>query len=111
MADSLAWVQASLSDFGIAGLAIKECIDFLKGCLSNSNAAVRNNAVACIGVLRMFVGPTLRSFFEDLSGTVLSTIDAEFARVAALEPPKPTKAVVAVIISNHLFFSIPWAEW
>lgn len=96
LADSVAWITASLNDFGIAGLALRELIDFLKFCLSNSNAAVRNNAVSALGVLRMFVGPSIRSFVEDLSSTLLATIDTEFSRVEALEPPKPTKAVVNI---------------
>jgi cytoskeleton-associated protein 5 len=58
LADSLVWVKDVLSDFGIAGLAIRELIDFFKFCFASSNAQVRNNAVTAIGVLRMFAGPS-----------------------------------------------------
>ena len=91
MADSLLWIQTSLNDFGIGGLAVRDLIDFLKFCLANTNAAVRTNAVSTLGVVRLFAGPNIRSFVEDLNPTLLATIDAEFAKVAELEPPKPLK--------------------
>jgi cytoskeleton-associated protein 5 len=58
LADSLAWINQQLEDFGIAGLAIRELIDFLKFALGSANAAVRTNAVTVLGILRRFVGPS-----------------------------------------------------
>lgn len=57
LADSLAWINQQLGDFGIAGLAIRELIDFLKFALGSANAAVRTNAVSVLGILRRFIGP------------------------------------------------------
>ncbi|KAG0237016.1 Microtubule-associated protein, microtubule dynamics during spindle orientation [Actinomortierella wolfii] len=81
LADSLAWINQQLEDFGIARLQIRELIDFLKFALGSANAAVRTNAVTCLGTLRRFVGPT--------------SIDAEFAKVADMGPPQVTKGLAA----------------
>ncbi|KAI8051432.1 armadillo-type protein [Syncephalis plumigaleata] len=59
--------------------------------LSSTNAAVRTNSIGLLGVIRMFAGPDIRAFVQDVSPAVLANIDAEFERVAALPPPQPTK--------------------
>ncbi|KAF9924030.1 Microtubule-associated protein, microtubule dynamics during spindle orientation [Linnemannia zychae] len=94
LADSLAWIHQQLEDFGIAGLAVRELIDFLKFALGSANAAVRTNAVSVLGILRRFIGPGIRSFVEDCNSALLATIDAEFAKVADMEPPQVTKGAV-----------------
>jgi cytoskeleton-associated protein 5 len=55
--DSLTWIHGAIMEFGIAGLQVRELIEFLKSALSNSNAAVRTNSVTVLGALRIFVGP------------------------------------------------------
>lgn len=94
LADSLAWINQQLEDFGIAGLAIRELIDFLKFALGSANAAVRTNAVSVLGILRRFIGPGIRSFVEDCNSALLAAIDAEFAKVADMEPPQVSKGAV-----------------
>ncbi|KAF9908102.1 Microtubule-associated protein, microtubule dynamics during spindle orientation [Linnemannia zychae] len=94
LADSLVWINQQLEDFGIAGLAIRELIDFLKFALGSANAAVRTNAVTVLGILRRFIGPSIRSFVEDCNSALLATIDAEFAKVADMEPPQVSKGSV-----------------
>ncbi|KAF9948601.1 Microtubule-associated protein, microtubule dynamics during spindle orientation [Mortierella alpina] len=94
LADSLLWIHQQLEDFGIAGLQVRELIDFLKFALGSANAAVRTNAVSVLGVLRRFIGPGIRSFVEDCNSALLATIDTEFAKVADMEPPQVSKGVV-----------------
>ncbi|KAF9574261.1 Microtubule-associated protein, microtubule dynamics during spindle orientation [Mortierella alpina] len=94
LADSLLWIHQQLEDFGITGLQVRELIDFLKFALGSANAAVRTNAVSVLGVLRRFIGPGIRSFVEDCNSALLATIDAEFAKVADMEPPQVSKGVV-----------------
>lgn len=94
LADSLAWINQQLEDFGIAGLAIRELIEFLKFALGSANAAVRTNAVSVLGILRRFIGPGIRSFVEDCNSALLAAIDAEFAKVADMEPPQVSKGAV-----------------
>ncbi|KAF9973158.1 Microtubule-associated protein, microtubule dynamics during spindle orientation [Actinomortierella ambigua] len=95
LADSLVWVNQQLEDFGIAGLQVRDLVDFLKSSLGSANAAVRTNAVTCLGTLRRFIGPSIRSFVEDCNPSLLSSIDAEFAKVADMAPPQVTKGSVA----------------
>ncbi|KAG9290927.1 hypothetical protein G9A89_011077 [Geosiphon pyriformis] len=91
LADSLTWVQGAIMEFGITGLQVRDLIDFLKSSLSSSNAAVRTNAITVLGALRIFVGPGIRTFVQDLNATQLSIIDAEFKKVADQTPPQPSK--------------------
>lgn len=56
-ADALSWMQTTLTDFGLGGIAVRNLIDFLKGMLGSSNAAVRTNAIGVLGAIRMFAGP------------------------------------------------------
>ncbi|KAI8350708.1 armadillo-type protein [Mortierella sp. GBAus27b] len=94
LADSLQWINQQLEDFGISGLQVREMIDFLKVALGSANAAVRTNAVTVLGTLRRFIGPGIRSFVEDCNTALLSAIDAEFTRVADMDPPEVTKGPV-----------------
>ncbi|CAG8520285.1 7962_t:CDS:10 [Acaulospora colombiana] len=95
LADNLTWMHGAIMEFGIAGLQIRELIDFLKFCLSSSNASVRTNSVTVLGALRIYVGPDIRTFVQDLNPTQLATIDNEFDKVADQAPPRPVKAEVA----------------
>ncbi|KAF7730601.1 Microtubule-associated protein, microtubule dynamics during spindle orientation [Apophysomyces ossiformis] len=91
LADSLTWIHSAIMDFGIAGLQVRDLIDFLKSSLSNTNAAVRANAVTVLGALRLYIGPEVISFVQDVTPALMATIEAEFEKVAKMEPPKPTK--------------------
>ncbi|TPX57138.1 hypothetical protein PhCBS80983_g04029 [Powellomyces hirtus] len=87
LADSLMWIQMTLLEFGTAGLQVRDLIEFLKGVLGNTNAAVRTNAVTVLGTIRMFMGPDVRRFVEDLNPQLLALIDTEFEKAAAKAPP------------------------
>ncbi|RIA95528.1 armadillo-type protein [Glomus cerebriforme] len=96
LADSLTWIHGAIMEFGIAGLQVRELIEFLKFALSSSNAAVRTNSVTVLGALRIFVGPDIRTFVQDLNPTQLATIDSEFEKVADEAPPKALRASIEV---------------
>ncbi|CUA69428.1 Cytoskeleton-associated protein 5 [Mus musculus] [Rhizoctonia solani] len=91
VADSLTWVKQALTDFGIAGLSMRSLIDFLKGCLQNSNAAVRSSATATLVTVRLFAGTGIKDFMEDLNPQLLATIDSEFSKVDGQAAPEPTR--------------------
>ncbi|KAK9721018.1 hypothetical protein K7432_003763 [Basidiobolus ranarum] len=59
----------------------------------SSNAAVRTNSVTLLGLLSMYIGSQIRTLVQDLSPSLLSTVDAEFSKVADQKPPQPTKGV------------------
>jgi cytoskeleton-associated protein 5 len=56
LADAIAWVNSSLTEFGIRGLSLRSLIDFLKSCLGNSNATVRTSATKALVTVRLFAG-------------------------------------------------------
>lgn len=56
IADSITWINATLTEFGIAGLSLRPLIDFLKEGLKNSNAGVRTSATTCLVSVKLFAG-------------------------------------------------------
>ena len=58
IADSISWVDATITEFGIAGLSLRSLIEFLKTALGNSNAAVRTSATKALVKVKLFVGPS-----------------------------------------------------
>lgn len=49
-------MNQALIEFGIAGLSLRNLIEFLKNALKNSNAAVRTSATSTFITLRLFAG-------------------------------------------------------
>lgn len=89
--EALNWIEQALRDFGVVGLAVRDLVEFLKTGLKSSNAAVRTSAIKALVTLRLFVGPDIKTFVQDLNPTLLSTIDTEFDKVASETPPTPTR--------------------
>ena len=56
LADSITWINQALKEFGIAGLSLRNLIEFLKSALKNSNAAVRASATSTFITVRLFAG-------------------------------------------------------
>ncbi|CED83658.1 Microtubule-associated protein [Phaffia rhodozyma] len=90
-ADAIAWVNSTLTDFGIAGIALRDLIEFLKNGLKSSNAAVRAAATKAIVTVKIFVGSTVSTFLDDLNPQLLTTINNEFAKVEGQTAPEPTR--------------------
>ena len=55
-ADALAWIKQQLTDFGIAGIPLRELISFVKTALGSPNAAVRSSATQVLVTIKIFVG-------------------------------------------------------
>lgn len=55
--ESLAWVKQALTEFGIAGISLKDLVSFLKVSLQNSQGAVRTGATQVLVVVKLFIGP------------------------------------------------------
>lgn len=68
LADSLTWVDQALVEFGIAGLSLRNLIEFLKTALKNSNAAVRTSATKTLVTVKLFAGSS-ESFVRGLDVT------------------------------------------
>ena len=56
LADAVTWINTALQEFGIAGLTLRNLIDFLKTVLGNSNAQVRTSATKALVTIKLFAG-------------------------------------------------------
>jgi cytoskeleton-associated protein 5 len=56
LADALTWINTAVTEFGIAGLSLRNLIDFLKSALQNSNAAVRSSATKALVTVKLYAG-------------------------------------------------------
>ena len=97
LADALGWIEQALSEFGIAGLSLRNLIDFLKGTLKNSNAAVRASATKTLVMVKLFAGSSISDLLGDLNPQLLATIQSEFDKVEGNSPPEPTRQSVDVL--------------
>ncbi|XP_004343831.1 hypothetical protein CAOG_07107 [Capsaspora owczarzaki ATCC 30864] len=90
-AEALLWLSTSINEFGIQQVTVKSMVELVKKSLANANQAVRASAVQLLATMRVWLGPDLRASFEEEKGALLTTIDAEFAKVADQRPPAPTR--------------------
>lgn len=60
----------------------KPLIGDIKKALSNTNPGVRTAGIALCGTMYLYMGATLRVFFEDEKAALLQQIDTEFERVS-----------------------------
>jgi cytoskeleton-associated protein 5 len=90
-ADALTWIKQQLTDFGIAGIPLKDLISFVKAALGSPNAAVRSSATSVLVTVRIFVGADISGFLEDLNPQLLNTINSECEKVAGQAAPEPTR--------------------
>ncbi|KAJ6630768.1 hypothetical protein B0H10DRAFT_2160163 [Mycena sp. CBHHK59/15] len=91
IADAVTWINAALIDFGIAGLSLRNLIEFLKTALQNSNAAVRTSATKTLVTVKLFAGSSIKDFLEDLNPQLLNTITTEFDKVEGNPAPEPSR--------------------
>jgi cytoskeleton-associated protein 5 len=97
LADALGWIEQALSEFGIAGLSLRGLIEFLKGGLKNSNAAVRTSATKTLVMVKLFAGSSISDLLGDLNPQLLATIQSEFEKVEGNPAPEPTRQSVDVL--------------
>ncbi|KAI0283127.1 ARM repeat-containing protein [Russula aff. rugulosa BPL654] len=97
LADALGWIEQALSEFGIAGLSLRGLIEFLKGALKNSNAAVRTSATKTLVMVKLFAGSSIVDLLGDLNPQLLATIQSEFDKVGGNSPPEPTRQSTDVL--------------
>ncbi|KAF8478461.1 ARM repeat-containing protein [Russula ochroleuca] len=97
LADALGWIEQALSEFGIAGLSLRNLIEFLKGALKNSNATVRTSATKTLVTVKLFAGSSISDLLGDLNPQLLATIQGEFDKVEGNSPPEPTRQSADVL--------------
>ncbi|XP_023566345.1 cytoskeleton-associated protein 5 [Octodon degus] len=91
--ETLNWLSNAIKEFGFCGLNVKAFISNVKTALAATNPAVRTAAITLLGVMYLYVGPSLRMFFEDEKPALLSQIDAEFEKMQGQSPPTPTRGL------------------
>ncbi|KAH9951330.1 ARM repeat-containing protein [Amylocystis lapponica] len=91
LADALSWIDQALVDFGIAGLSLRNLIEFLKANLKNSVAGVRTSATKTLVTVKLFAGSSIKDLLEDLNQQLLTTIFSEFDKVEGNPAPEPTR--------------------
>lgn len=91
LADAVTWISTALTEFGIAGLSLRSLIEFLKGALQNSNAAVRSSATKTLVTVKLFAGSSIKDFLEDLNPQLLNTITTECDKVDGVPAPEPSR--------------------
>ncbi|XP_041280411.1 cytoskeleton-associated protein 5 isoform X1 [Onychostruthus taczanowskii] len=91
--EALNWLSNAIKEFGFSGLNVKAFISNVKTALAATNPAVRTSAITLLGVMYLYVGPSLRMFFEDEKPALLSQIDAEFEKMQGQTAPAPTRGI------------------
>ncbi|NWZ97752.1 CKAP5 protein, partial [Nesospiza acunhae] len=91
--ETLNWLSNAIKEFGFSGLNVKAFISNVKTALAATNPAVRTSAITLLGVMYLYVGPSLRMFFEDEKPALLSQIDAEFEKMQGQTAPAPTRGI------------------
>lgn len=102
-ADIVKWLQTAVQAFGIDGVKIQDLIGLCKTCLGNSNPTVRGVAIGLAGTLRSYVGPDLRLLFNDVSSSILASLDAEFTRISSEPAPVPSRQTHSRSILTNSF--------
>uniref|UniRef100_A0A803WCS6 Cytoskeleton associated protein 5 n=1 Tax=Ficedula albicollis TaxID=59894 RepID=A0A803WCS6_FICAL len=91
--ETLNWLANAIKEFGFSGLNVKAFISNVKTALAATNPAVRTSAITLLGVMYLYMGPSLRMFFEDEKPALLSQIDAEFEKMQGQTAPAPTRGI------------------
>uniref|UniRef100_A0A8C5B7T5 Cytoskeleton-associated protein 5-like n=1 Tax=Gadus morhua TaxID=8049 RepID=A0A8C5B7T5_GADMO len=90
-AEALNWLSNAIKEFGFKGVNVKAFITNVKTALGATNPAVRTAAVSLLGVMFLYLGASLRVFFEDEKAALLSQIDTEFQRMQGQSAPAPSR--------------------
>ncbi|GAB1602380.1 cytoskeleton-associated protein 5-like isoform X1 [Argonauta hians] len=91
-AEALNWLSQSIKDFGMK-VNFKSVNENVKKALTATNPAIRTAAIQLLGVVYMYMGPSLRMFYENEKAALLQQIDAEFEKAKNEKAPVPTRGV------------------
>ncbi|KAK9876516.1 hypothetical protein WA026_013890 [Henosepilachna vigintioctopunctata] len=93
-AESLLWLSNAILEFGFANINTKMLIEQSKKALSSANPAVRQAAIALLGTMYLYIGPSLIVCFENEKPTLREQIQVEFDKHDGEQPPAPVKGVI-----------------
>ncbi|KAJ9598235.1 hypothetical protein L9F63_011056, partial [Diploptera punctata] len=89
--EALVWLSTAIKEFGFKSIQPKPIMDNVKKAISATNPAVRNAAINFTGILYIYMGQQLISFFEDEKPQVIQQIQAEFEKHDGENPPIPIR--------------------
>ncbi|XP_037791590.1 cytoskeleton-associated protein 5-like [Penaeus monodon] len=89
---ALKWLSDAITDFGFV-LQPKALIGDIKKALAHTNPGVRTAGISLCGTIYLYMGATLRVFFEDEKPALLQQIDSEFEKLNGTSPPAPTRGL------------------
>ncbi|XP_053160664.1 cytoskeleton-associated protein 5-like [Hemicordylus capensis] len=89
--ETLNWLSSVIKDFGFDGMEAKALVGYIKSALTAAHPDVRASAFNLLGVIYLYIGAPLRTFFEDEKPPLLSQIDAEFEKMNGQSPPSPSR--------------------
>ncbi|CAK1542570.1 unnamed protein product [Leptosia nina] len=86
------WMTNAIKEFGFT-MNVKPIIAHSKKALSATNPNVRTATINFLGVLSLYVGPSLLSHFDGEKPATKQLINAEIDKYANSTPPTPTRQV------------------
>lgn len=90
--EALLWLSNAIKEFGLK-VNVKSVIEILKKAFSSTNQTVRNSALVLFSSMYLYVGKSLRTFFEDEKPALLQLIDNELTKLQDTKPPPPTRGL------------------
>eukprot|EP01135_Chromosphaera_perkinsii_P011858 Nk52_evm1s2514 gene=Nk52_evmTU1s2514 len=84
------WMASAIDDFGMKADP-KEVVNFVIFGINQPSPVARKSAISLAVTLHVHLGPSTRSFFEDLKPQLLSTLDGEIAKYGGREIPEATR--------------------
>lgn len=91
-ADALNWLANAIKEFGLQ-VNPKVLLEDVKKAVQSTHQTVRQAAIQLLGVMYMFMGNTLATFFDSEKPALKQQIQAEFDKYADQTAPKPTRGL------------------
>ncbi|XP_032523081.2 protein mini spindles isoform X1 [Danaus plexippus] len=94
-AEMFNWMAVAIKEFGFT-MNVKSIIAHSKKALSATNPNVRTSTVNFLGILSLYVGPSLISHFDSEKAATKQLISLELDKYANSTPPTPTRQLGTV---------------
>uniref|UniRef100_T1JI26 TOG domain-containing protein n=1 Tax=Strigamia maritima TaxID=126957 RepID=T1JI26_STRMM len=91
-AETMIWLAGAIKEFGMQ-IQIKSVTEYIKKGLAATNPTVRTASISLLGVMYLYVGASIRTYFDTEKGILLQQIDAEFEKLHGMSPPAPTRGI------------------
>nr|XP_022903340.1 protein mini spindles [Onthophagus taurus] len=91
--EALNWLSSAIKEFGFGNLNAKVLIETGRKGLGSSNPAVRASAITFMGVLYLYMGSVIYTFFENEKAALRDQLHVEFEKYANEKPPSPIRGI------------------